>query len=205
MSQTINFVKSNKSFISELARETFQKAPPVDNYEFDCATKTNFVQDKTIKSFMTDFERFMFKKPILIKITPLLPHLMCYTNTRDLLKKMNNENYQYCLGYNMTACGCGKHYCLESHAVIYDKKEDNYIDLTRDFALEKEKYFIPILYDNWENGYEKTFILQTSLKINIYYSFAKSHSCQKITYVNDIETNFTFKEFQKRLQFIIDY
>ena len=71
-----------------------------------------------------------------IEIIPIALNNQCHTNCKEF-KKLG---YEKVLGFNITACPCGKRMCFELHSV--NKKDDKLYDFTRDFNDEKEKYFL---------------------------------------------------------------
>jgi hypothetical protein len=71
-----------------------------------------------------------------IEITPIALNNHCHTNSKEF-KKLG---YEKVLGFNITACPCGKIMSYELHSV--NKKDGKLYDFTRDFNDEKEKYFL---------------------------------------------------------------
>lgn len=73
-----------------------------------------------------------------LKIIPIGVNNCCHWNA-DILSQCN---FEAVLGFNITACPCGKNVCFELHSV--NKRNGELYDFTLDFAGEKEKYFYPL-------------------------------------------------------------
>jgi hypothetical protein len=73
-----------------------------------------------------------------IEITPIGLNNVCHNNA-DIFTKCG---YTSQLGFNLTACPCGRKQSYEIHTV--NKKDGKYYDFTKDFNDEKEKYFLPL-------------------------------------------------------------
>jgi hypothetical protein len=71
-----------------------------------------------------------------IEINPIGLNNHCHSNS----KLFEELGYESVLGFNITACPCGKRMSFEIHTV--NKKGDKLYDFTRDFNDEKEKYFL---------------------------------------------------------------
>jgi hypothetical protein len=117
------------------------------------------------------------EEPILIKVNPLLPRNLCHYNCRKMIEILNknSSNYVWKLGYNITACPCGKFFTTEIHSVLYHLPTTTYIDLTEDFGGEKEKWFIPLNFDTISAGLIN--FLQNMAKVNLYCSMKEAHDC----------------------------
>lgn len=79
-------------------------------------------------------------KAVLITIDAKLPKLMCFQNSFFVEEARGWEKQA---GFNITACPCGGHMCLEMHSVNRND-EGKYVDWTIDFAGESRKWFMPI-------------------------------------------------------------
>jgi hypothetical protein len=97
----------------------------------DCRVDTAGVKPKLIPRFLRD-------RMTCIEITPIGLNNMCHI-TSDLFAKKHTE-VKKVLGYNITACPCGRLMSMEIHSV--NKIGDTFYDFTRDFNDEKTKYFI---------------------------------------------------------------
>lgn len=73
-----------------------------------------------------------------IEIIPIGLNNQCHWNA-DIFKKCG---YTTELGFNLTACPCGRRQTYEIHSV--NKKDGVYYDFTKDFNNEKQKYFLPL-------------------------------------------------------------
>jgi hypothetical protein len=93
-------------------------------------TSTSGVNPKFIHKKLRD----LIKK---IKITPIGLNNLCHTNA-ELFQVLD---YSSVLGYNITACRCGRRISYELHSL--SKKNNEFYDFTRDFNDETEKYFLP--------------------------------------------------------------
>lgn len=51
-------------------------------------------------------------------------------------------------GFNITACRCGGRMSLEPHS-LNRHPDGSYVDITRDFQGETEKWFLPVENENW--------------------------------------------------------
>jgi len=74
-----------------------------------------------------------------IAITPIGINNCCHQNA-DFFS--NETDFERRSGWNVTACKCGKFYCLELHSI--NKKDGVQYDFTKDFNDETEKYFLEI-------------------------------------------------------------
>jgi len=74
-----------------------------------------------------------------VKITPIGLNNLCHTNS-EILAVLG---YSPVLGYNITACRCGRRISYELHSL--SKKNNEFYDFTRDFNDETEKYFLPFI------------------------------------------------------------
>jgi hypothetical protein len=99
----------------------------------DFSLTTNGVKLELIPEFLRD-------RTSCIEITPIGLNNMCHT-TSDLFQK-RKKNVKKIIGYNITACPCGRLMSMELHAV--NKIDDTLYDFTRDFNDEKKKWFIAI-------------------------------------------------------------
>ena len=79
----------------------------------------------------------------LLEINPIGLNNMCHQNS--LLIRDMNIGYGNVLGFNVTACPCGRNVCYEIHSV--NMKDGEYCDFTKDFNEELTKYFIPLIED----------------------------------------------------------
>jgi hypothetical protein len=99
------------------------------------------------------FKNKLFKKRLeKIKIIPLGLNNICHKNS-EVLSEINGIDRV--LGYNITACPCGKKICFEIHSV--NRIEGKLYDMTRDFNGEKEKWFLPIRSDLTANSFIKAY------------------------------------------------
>ncbi len=71
-----------------------------------------------------------------VKIIPIGLNNLCFQNT---MVASRVGGYDFMIGYNITACPCGKKVGKEPH--FCNKKGDEYFDFTRDFNGEKYKWF----------------------------------------------------------------
>lgn len=142
--------------------------------------------DKVSKKTIQELEKKVGTKAQKIKIIPLLRERCCHNNTEELRKITGGEHV---LGYNITSCHCGKHYSLELHSVL--KKNEEYFDLTKDYAQEKEKWFLPVYtFDEDESDISIThkvkFLYQQLEASTVVYSWKEKHNCDiRRTYTTD--------------------
>jgi len=83
----------------------------------------------------------------LLEIEPIGLNNLCHTNA-DWFRMFG---YDTQLGFNVLSCHCGKMICYELHTVNkleFDGKKDTLTDFTRDFGMEKEKWFYPFQKTN---------------------------------------------------------
>ena len=85
---------------------------------------------------MNDVLRSKIQK---IKITPIGLNNQCHRNSTLFTQ---NCGYTSQLGFNVTACPCGRKICLEIHSV--NEKNGVLYDFTKDFNDETDKYFLPL-------------------------------------------------------------
>ena len=83
------------------------------------------------------FNEFIQQRTTKIKIIPIGINNMCHINSIIFCKTLSSTPI---IGYNLTACPCGKKVCFELHSV--NEYEGKLYDLTRDFNNEQEKYFM---------------------------------------------------------------
>ena len=74
----------------------------------------------------------------LVTIEPIALNNLCHGNS----EWFKSYGYDSQLGYNLTACPCGKMTCMEIHTL--NTKRRKLYDFTRDFNDEKEKWFVPL-------------------------------------------------------------
>lgn len=77
-------------------------------------------------------------KITLIKIIPIGVNNLCHTTSKLFCDDRKSITRR--LGFNITACPCGKKMCFELHSV--NKCGNTLYDFTRDFNDESEKYFL---------------------------------------------------------------
>jgi len=104
-----------------------------------------------------------------LSILPIGLNNMCHINA-DVFRCCGYESQ---VGFNLTACPCGKKMSYELHSV--NKKNEKYFDFTRDFNNEKEKYFMPIktslnIYDLIELFGNNNYSVNTGCKCKINWS-----------------------------------
>jgi len=142
--------------------------------------------DKVSKKTIEELEKKVGTKAQKIKIIPLLRERCCHNNTEEIRKISGGEHV---LGYNITSCDCGMHYSLEIHSVL--KKNDEYIDLTKDYGFEKEKWFLPVYsFDEDESDISITqkvkFLYKQLEASSVVYSWKGKHNCDsRRTYTTD--------------------
>lgn len=85
-----------------------------------------------------DIPKLLKDKISKIEIINIGLNNFCHINS-EIFKK---ANYEIILGFNLTACPCGKLICFEIHSI--NKKDGILYDFTRDFNNEKEKYFLEL-------------------------------------------------------------
>lgn len=98
--------------------------------DFQCSTAG--IKTKFIPSCLKD-------KTTCITITPIGLNNMCHITSELFEKKAGIKRV---LGFNITACPCGRMMTMEIHSV--NKIGDTLYDFTRDFADEKSKYFVEV-------------------------------------------------------------
>lgn len=82
--------------------------------------------------------KFLRDRMTCVEITPIGLNNMCHI-TSDLFAK-KCDKVKRVMGYNLTACPCGRMMTMEIHSV--NKIGDKLYDFTRDFNDETSKYFI---------------------------------------------------------------
>ena len=168
-------------------------------YKKDCVTRipnTFLTKDEIMRSTKTKnvktngmyFKSVMKKLGVeryeTLKIIPLLAPQLCMFNSRlilPLLNKNEPNRYVFSLGFNPTACCCGKNITCEPHAVVYDTKEDKYYDFTKDFANETHKIYIP-MWNDMENKITIKHILYWD-RVQDWWKIGKDHSCSGIEWI----------------------
>ena len=78
------------------------------------------------------------EKTTKLKINPIGLYLMCHQNASVF--EDEKEGITKTIGFNITACPCGKYISYELHSV--NKINGELYDFTKDFADETEKYFL---------------------------------------------------------------
>jgi hypothetical protein len=73
-----------------------------------------------------------------VVIEPIALNNLCHSNS----EWFKSYGYDSQLGYNLTACPCGKIVCMEIHTL--NVKNGKLHDFTRDFNDEKHKWFVPL-------------------------------------------------------------
>jgi len=170
-----SFVKQYSKEIGTVIKNQVKKEGLPTNMDLKniLYTTTDTVSKKTIE----ELEKKVGTKAQKIKIIPLLRERCCHNNTEELRKINGGEHV---LGYNITSCHCGKHYSLELHSVL--KINDEYLDFTKDFAHEKEKWFLPVYtFDENEKDISITFkikFLYQQLQASTFvFSWKGEHNC----------------------------
>jgi hypothetical protein len=102
--------------------------------------KVCLVHTKNVK--LEKIPAFFSEKMEKLEIIPIALNNLCHSNSQ-LFKK---NGYKTQLGFNVTACKCGKDISFEIHTV--NKKDGKLYDFTKDFNDEKEKWFYPIPNDS---------------------------------------------------------
>lgn len=87
---------------------------------------------------MKYIDKTLHKDITKLTINPIGLYLMCHQN----VKVFESDKIKKTLGFNITACPCGKQLSYELHSV--NKIDDKLYDFTKDFNDEKEKYFLEI-------------------------------------------------------------
>lgn len=101
----------------------------------DWSVSTTFL-DKNIKKVDKKI-RDKMKKVI---ITPIGLNNQCHANSMFVKQHVD---YPSQLGFNVTACPCGGNICFELHTLNV-RPDGTYVDYTRDYNDEKEKWFYPL-------------------------------------------------------------
>jgi hypothetical protein len=150
---------------------------------------TDFVDKKNIPSYFT-------KDMKLIKINPIALNNKCFFNSKFFKK----YGYEEQLGYNITACKCGKQTHFEIHSV--NRKDGVYYDFTRDYNDETEKWFYPLqegmVMSSWIQlcgRTRDTMNINTGCKCCV--SFKKN---KEIVYYDDWEEVEEWFDFTKRIR-----
>jgi hypothetical protein len=131
-------------------------------------------------------------EPILITIYPMLVRNLCHTNCMLMLEILNKktEKYRHIIGYNITSCPCGQLYSFELHSVLQYIPTGEYIDLTADFAGEKEKWFIPI--QNYINPPISFIQYLKRNEADLGFNSEKTHWCMNGTRMMEWRPNLSF-------------
>jgi hypothetical protein len=152
---------------------------PMPNDSFRCATTTSGVTPAILEA-VKQFHPAI-GAPVLITILPILHNNLCHNNCELMLEVLNQKakHYKWIMGYNITSCECGKMYSLEVHSVLQHTSGE-YCDLTRDFAGETQKWFIPVIEaEEGEFAIYQPFIKATLrlFHTDYFFSTSDSHSC----------------------------
>jgi len=89
-------------------------------------------------------------KTTLLTINPIGLNNMCHINA-DMVMNASGGEVKSRIGYNITACPCGKLVCFELHSV--NKIRGKLFDITRDFNDEPSKYFLELDTTNTARGH----------------------------------------------------
>ena len=175
----MEFINNNKETIVAWYEKQARKENISLNPIYDTAkcAKTSMVQEKHIKE-IEDELLCAIGEAKLVKVVPLLRPRTCFWNCVKMDKILNKKakKVNTVLGYNITACHCGKLYMMELHALLKDNATGDYIDLTTDFCSETEKWFIPIEEDC--SSLKNRVNTINALGGGFYYSC--SHTCNRI-------------------------
>lgn len=98
----------------------------------DATFGTTSIKSPTLHKKLTQMKK--------VKITPIGINNHCHTNA-DIFAECG-LGFETQLGFNVTACPCGRYYSLELHSL--NKRGGEYYDFTKDFNDEKDKWFIPL-------------------------------------------------------------
>jgi len=177
-----SFVKQYSKEIGTIIKNQVKRDGLPTNMDLEKSLYTT--TDKVSKKTIQELENKVGIKAQKIKIIPLFRERLCHNNTEELRKISGGEHV---LGYNITSCYCGKHYSLEIHSVL--KWNGEYIDLTKDFAHEKEKWFLPV-YTFDESDFRITFkikFLYWQMKEALFvFSWNGEHNCDsRRTFIAD--------------------
>jgi len=173
------FVKQHSAKIGGLIKQQVMDYDIPTNMDMSniCLTHTNTVNQKTID----EVEKRIGSKAHKLKIIPMLRERLCHNNVQDI-RKISTEDTQHVIGYNITSCFCGEIYCLEIHSVLKIVETGELIDLTKDFAHEKTKWFIPVYeFERTDTTHKIMSVIRVLYKhfegsLNVY-SFKKTHKC----------------------------
>ncbi len=110
------------------------------------------------KNITKKYEKKLFKwsknltnnKPEKLKIMNIGVPQGCHFNCQ-IIKSAYQDRFRIATGYNLFMCPCGNECYGEVHSVLYDLKNNKYLDITEDMFDETEKYFVEL--DNFTGNY----------------------------------------------------
>jgi hypothetical protein len=139
--QVINELKDiyRQHLHTELGKKNIKKAIELKK-EWENHLKMFSIQFDTKSVKPNIVPKFLSKKMTCIEITPIGLNNMCHITSNLLADK--HEDVKSVLGYNLSACPCGRMMCMELHSV--NKIGDKFYDFTRDYNYENSKWFIEL-------------------------------------------------------------
>jgi len=138
--QVINELKDiyRQHLHTELGKKNIKKAIELKKqWEYTMKFSAKF-DTKSVKPNIVP--KFLSKNMTCIEITPIGLNNMCHITSKVLAEK--HEDVKSVLGFNITACPCGRMMCMEIHSV--NKIGDKLYDFTRDYNYENSKWFIEL-------------------------------------------------------------
>ena len=112
----------------------------------DVSVNTRWIREPILKKNLEKFGD-LFKAPELLTIEPIGLNNMCHNNAIEFSALYPNE-FECVVGYNVCSCKCGSILAYEVHSVVKDKATGKHYDITKDFAGEKKKWFVPMKFPN---------------------------------------------------------
>ena len=146
----IDYIKANEVVLKKFCKKEFRKLGHESFPVGYCSGMKTTAETKNIRKTHIDKineDLVPCDKVQLISIYPMLGSRQCHNNCFAMIKALNHKTkrYTHILGYNTTACPCGKSSSVELHSVLRCDATGKYIDLTEDMFGETEKYFVPMM------------------------------------------------------------
>lgn len=116
----------------QMIQESIQIKKEWNDSKGDVSVSTKGVNPKLLNKFIQ-------QKTTKIEIIPIGLNNQCHRNSLFFGEKLLSKSI---IGFNITACPCGKKVCFELHSV--NEYRGVLYDFTKDFNNETEKYFMKL-------------------------------------------------------------
>jgi type 1 glutamine amidotransferase len=114
----------------QMIQESIQKKKEWNDTRGDVTLSTEGVNTTLLNEFIQ-------QRTTIIGIIPIGLNNQCHRNSLKFGKKLRSKPI---IGFNITACPCGRKVCFELHSV--NEYRGVLYDFTKDFNNETEKYFM---------------------------------------------------------------